>query len=302
MINILGGTPVELEIISSFAQRHAAFSTEKLYEFFIEESLDLGPEDSLISTKLSNTGGQFWIARSTQQGLRYSLNLVLRSLINDISQTEVNYQPQFKIRGVIEGFYGTPWAHQQRKQGIAHFADFGMNRFMLAPKDDPWQRYDWKTPFNSEFIAELSELVEIGMINAIELAVAVSPGLSVCYSSPTDVTAIMVRFKQLHEIGIRSFGLFLDDIPVRLQNQEDIRKFDSIMQAHSHFCNSVWAELQKMDPESSLAICPLHYHGKGTEEYITVFGSALDLDLQLMWTGRQICSEYLDVADAAVFI
>jgi hyaluronoglucosaminidase len=43
------------------------------------------------------------------------------------------------------------------------------------------------------------------------------------------------------------------------------------------------------------------YHGKATEEYITQFGSALDPELALIWTGREICSEYLDISDAKVF-
>ena len=49
----------------------------------------------------------------------------------------------------------------------------------------------------------------------------------------SDVAAIMVRFKQLHSIGVREFGLFLDDIPARLQSDNDVAKFKSIMQAHS---------------------------------------------------------------------
>jgi hyaluronoglucosaminidase len=111
----------------------------------------------------------------------------------------------------------------------------------------------------------------------------------------------MVRFKQLHSIGVREFGLFLDDIPARLQSEKDSAKFNSIMQAHSYYCNAVWAELKKLDSENTLAVCPLQYHGKATEEYITEFGNALDPDLALIWTGREICSEYLDVADAKVF-
>jgi hyaluronoglucosaminidase len=111
----------------------------------------------------------------------------------------------------------------------------------------------------------------------------------------------MVRFKQLHSIGVREFGLFLDDIPARLQSEKDSAKFNSIMQAHSYYCNAVWAELKKLDSDNTLAICPLQYHGKATEEYITEFGNALDPDLALIWTGREICSEYLDVSDAKVF-
>jgi hyaluronoglucosaminidase len=186
-------------------------------------------------------------------------------------------------------------------RGLAHFSDFGFNRYLLAPKDDPWHRYDWRSPLSEDFLNRVSDLIAQGRKNAVTVAVAISPGLTVEYSDAHDVQAIMVRFKQLHSIGVREFGLFLDDIPARLQSEKDSAKFKTIMQAHSYYCNAVWAELKKLDSENTLAICPLQYHGKATEEYITEFGNALDPDLALIWTGREICSEYLDVADAKVF-
>ncbi|MTA07666.1 MAG: hypothetical protein F2521_03145, partial [Actinobacteria bacterium] len=165
----------------------------------------------------------------------------------------------------------------------------------------PWHRYDWRSELSADFLSRVSDLMAQARKNAITVAVAISPGLTVEYSDASDVQAIMVRFKQLHSIGVREFGLFLDDIPARLQSEKDGAKFNSIMQAHSFYCNAVWAELKKLDSENSLAICPLQYHGKATEEYITEFGKALDPELSLIWTGREICSEYLDVFDAKVF-
>ncbi len=44
------------------------------------------------------------------------------------------------IRGVIEGFYGRPWTHQQRLSLIDFLADRGMNTFVYSPKDDPLVR------------------------------------------------------------------------------------------------------------------------------------------------------------------
>jgi hyaluronoglucosaminidase len=222
-------------------------------------------------------------------------------LLSDIAVTNHKHSPKFKIRGVIEGFYGTPWSHEQRLRGLAHFSDFGFNRYLLAPKDDPWHRYDWRSPLSEDFLNRVSDLIAQGRKNAVTVAVAISPGLTVEYSDANDVKAIMVRFKQLHSIGVREFGLFLDDIPARLQSEKDSAKFNSIMQAHSFYCNAVWTELKKLDSDNTLAICPLQYHGKATEEYITEFGNALDPDLALIWTGREICSEYLDVSDAKVF-
>ena len=300
MNNLLGATAEENALFASFIERHQVFSDSGFSEIVVTDDSKLGAEESIVTTSLSGDK-KASIERSTYAGFRYALNVLLKSLLSNVAFTGHRHSPGFKTRGVIEGFYGTPWSHEQRLRGLAHFSDFGFNRYLLAPKDDPWHRYDWRSALSEDFLSRVSDLIAQGRKNAITVAVAISPGLTVEYSDANDVQAIMVRFKQLHSIGVREFGLFLDDIPARLQSENDSAKFNSIMQAHSYYCNAVWAELKKLDSDNTLAICPLQYHGKATEEYITEFGNALDPELALIWTGREICSEYLDVSDAKVF-
>ena len=300
MNNLLGATSEENALFASFVERHQVFADSGFSEIHVTENSKLGPEESIVTTSLSGDK-KATIERSSYAGFRYALNVLLKSLLTNVVVTNHQHSPDFEVRGVIEGFYGTPWTHEQRLRGLAHFSDFGFNRYLLAPKDDPWHRYDWRSELSADFLSRVSDLMAQARKNAITVAVAISPGLTVEYSDASDVQAIMVRFKQLHSIGVREFGLFLDDIPARLQSEKDGAKFNSIMQAHSFYCNAVWAELKKLDSENSLAICPLQYHGKATEEYITEFGKALDPELSLIWTGREICSEYLDVFDAKVF-
>ncbi len=207
----------------------------------------------------------------------------------------------FKIRGVIEGFYGKPWSHQQRIKGLKLFAEFNLNTYILAPKDDPWQRFDWRTPFSEEFLEKTKELVDLAKSLKIDLNVCVSPGLTICYSSNEDLEALLVRFRQLSQIGVNRFGLLLDDIPDELQFAVDKERFDSIASAHAYLANSVHAKIAAEFKKGSLFVCPLQYHGRGNEPYITELGQKLDNEIDLMWTGRQICSEYLDVYDAIKF-
>ena len=300
MNNLVGATVEENVLFSSFMARHQVFLNSGFSDISVSENSKLGPEDSIVTTSLS-TAKKATIERSSYEGFRYALNILLKSLLTNVAVTGYKNSPKYKLRGVIEGFYGTPWTHEQRLRGLSHFSDFGFNRYLLAPKDDPWHRYDWRSALSEDFLSRVSELMMQGKRNGITVSVAISPGLTVEYSDARDVEAIMVRFKQLHSIGVREFGLFLDDIPARLQSEKDIAKFNTIMEAHSYYCNAVWGELKKLDSENSLAICPMQYHGKATEEYITEFGSALDPYLSLIWTGREICSEYLDISDAKVF-
>ena len=300
MSNLLGATAEESALFETIVQRHQVFSSSGYSQITVTDNPKLAAEESIVTTSLSSSK-KATIERSTYAGFRYALNVLLKSLLTNVEVTDHKHSPDFKVRGVIEGFYGTPWSHEQRLRGLVHFSDFGFNRYLLAPKDDPWHRYDWRSALSEDFLNRVSELMAEGRKYGVTVAVAISPGLTVEYCDARDVAAIMVRFKQLHGIGVREFGLFLDDIPARLQSENDVAKFDSVMQAHSYYCNAVWAELKKLDSENTLAICPMQYHGKATEEYITEFGKALDPALALIWTGREICSEYLDVSDAKVF-
>jgi hyaluronoglucosaminidase len=47
------------------------------------------------------------------------------------------------IRGVIEGFYGTPWTHEERLDLIRFCAAEGLDTWVHAPKDDPYHRPRW---------------------------------------------------------------------------------------------------------------------------------------------------------------
>ena len=53
----------------------------------------------------------------------------------------------FAVRGVLEGFYGNPWTHEQRLELLGFMASRGMNTFVYAPKDDPLVRRDWRSAY-----------------------------------------------------------------------------------------------------------------------------------------------------------
>ena len=241
------------------------------------------------------------IVASDIAGIRNAINFIARPLEESLTIKSGENAPSFKIRGVIEGFYGKPWSHEQRKRGLIHFAKRNMNSFVFAPKDDPWQRFDWRTPFKDAFLNSTGELVELGRDLLIDVSVCVSPGLTISYSSKDDLKALLVRYQQLHDIGVRRFGLLLDDIPGDLQFDEDRQKFQTLAQAHAVLANNVNQAISNFKGANSLFVCPLQYHGRGHEPYISELGKRLDSNIDLMWTGRQICSEYLEVIDAKNF-
>ena len=282
-------------------------------EFWRSHPVEISFEIKVISARPAHIEGYTLVASRSANGvvatigialdhsLRYALNHLLKFALGKEKEISVDLGPDFAVRGVVEGFYGKPWTHEQRLRGLKNFGDFNMNTYFLAPKDVPWQRFNWRQPFESEFLSSTQELIEVGRLNAIDIVTCVSPGLSVKYSDEKDVDAVITRYKQLFDLGARHFGLLWDDIAWELQHQEDIDTYLSTAAAHADFTNRVWAKLLALDPKVALTVCPMHYSGRGNEPYLHEVGRALHSRINLMWTGRSIISEYLDISDAVIF-
>ena len=204
----------------------------------------------------------------------------------------------FPVRGVVEGFYGRPWTHAQRLDLIEFIAARGMNTFVYSPKDDPLVRRQWRVPYSGIQLEHLSELAQACRANDVELVYCLSPGLTIRYSGQDDVDALVAKLDSVRALGVRRFGLLLDDIPLALQHAADRDAFADLVDAHSTLIGSVW---ERLGSHRSLIVCPTIYRGYGDEDYITRLGRAIDPRIDLFWTGRAICSPTLDLIDAATF-
>ena len=204
----------------------------------------------------------------------------------------------FTIRGVIEGFYGRPWTHQQRLELIDFIGQRGMNTFMYGPKDDPLVRRDWRLAYDGATQARLLELVDRCRSSGMELAWCVSPGLSIRYSDEADLSALIAKIATVATLGVTTFGLLLDDIPRTLQHAQDQATFPDLVAAHVHVVQRVFAQLA---PGNRLIVCPTVYWGTGTEPYLADLADGIDPRIGIFWTGPAICSATLALADAEVF-
>ena len=99
-------------------------------------------------------------------------------------------------------------------------------------------------------------------------------------------------------MGVSSFGLLLDDIPVELQHADDRATFADLVDAQVALIGRVF---ERLTPDRQLIVCPTVYYGCGDEDYLARLGRAIDPRIDLFWSGRQICSPTLDLPDAATF-
>ena len=209
--------------------------------------------------------------------------------------------PAFSVRGLLEGFYGPPWPHEARLRMIEDCGDLGLTHMFVAPKDEVGQRQHWASLLDVDSERRVRELVASAQREQVRLMCAVSPGLSIVWSSEDDLSALVERFRQLHSCGVRDAALFLDDIPAELTHPADLAAYPDVPTAHAdlaaRWARALWAD----DPTWRLAVCPQEYHGRGDEVSLSAYAALLPAPVDVMWTGREICSRTLDLLDGASF-
>jgi len=189
----------------------------------------------------------------------------------------------FRQRGIVEGFYGRPWAHADRLWWIEQLARLGMNTYVVAPKDDPLQRQHWREPYPDAEQARFAELAEHGNRAGVAVGFALSPGLSIRYSDAEDVATLLAKLRGFAALGSRFVTLCVDDVPIELAHPEDRAAFGSLAAAHVALAHTLCAAL---GPEVSLWLVPTDYAGNEDSAYLEELGARLDPSIEVAWTGR----------------
>ena len=119
------------------------------------------------------------------------------------------------LRGIVEGFYGTPWNFDIRADLLKFCGEYNLNSYIYAPKDDPYHRDKWREPYPDDKIKELKNLVDIALQNNVHFIFAVSPGLDLHYEGEKgeeDFQFMLNELDSMYNIGIRDFAIFFDDL------------------------------------------------------------------------------------------
>jgi protein O-GlcNAcase/histone acetyltransferase len=205
------------------------------------------------------------------------------------------------LSGVIEGFYGKPWARSERITLFDWMAAWGLNTYFYAPKDDLKHRALWREPYSPAEADELRHLIENCEARALHFIYALSPGLDIHYSRSADLDQILIRFEQMLSLGCRHFALLFDDIPDCLEG-DDLERWDAPASAQCHVANAVFTWIREREPHGRLAFCPTAYCGRmvraelGGKDYLPIVGRELVRDIDIMWTGPDIISREISVA------
>ncbi len=205
--------------------------------------------------------------------------------------------PSFRQVGIIEGFYGTPWSHQDRLDILRFMRLVGMNAYYYAPKDDPYHRHRWRDPYPPAARRRLGELVDSAQAADIAFYYSISPGLSIAYSDSGDWNVLAAKMRSIHDIGVRHFALMLDDVPATLTHAADRATFETLADAHADLINRVYRFLEAYDAD--LVVTPTTYtNAWGDREYLRRLGQAVPPAIPFFWTGPDVASPDITAADA----
>ena len=205
------------------------------------------------------------------------------------------------LRGVVEGFYGTPWTFEDRADIIDFCRQNNLNAYIYAPKDDPYHRDKWRTPYPADKLDELARLVAVAKKNNVRFIFAVSPGLDLNYrgdKGDEDFNALMRKLDAMYRIGVRNFAIFFDDL------KDDKGRHHESGKDQAEFLNRVQKELRaRYSDIAPLITVPTEYfyedmiHGDKVKPYTRDLAENLDPRIVVLYSGRGVVCDGITDAE-----
>ncbi|HHV65962.1 MAG TPA: beta-N-acetylglucosaminidase [Peptococcaceae bacterium] len=225
------------------------------------------------------------------------------------SGSELEQPPEdaFAIRGIVEGFYGTPWTFAQRKDMLSFMEANHFNTYVYAPKDDPYQRTNWWELYPTAEFAELRELVANSKDKNINFVYSLSPGIpqplsgqkltqntidnSLTFTSEADFAKLLAKIRQVSSAGVNTFMLSFDDVERFLKNEDKAVYGDNYPKAHIDLANKLLREGRKDNPDFQLWFAPTAYYGLKDNAYWQELRANLHPEIKVIWTGSWVLAK-----------
>ena len=147
-----------------------------------------------------------------------------------------------RSRGVIEGYYGVPYNAEVTKDLFRFMARYKMNTYMYGAKSDPYHTRFWDAPYPDALTPEqerigylsqdmLRDIVSVAHATKVNFIWAIHPGDDFIDTKNKDVIdRIMNKFQSMYDLGVRQFGVFVDDVGVPYDRPSQLFGADRLTQ------------------------------------------------------------------------
>ncbi|HET7335603.1 MAG TPA: beta-N-acetylglucosaminidase domain-containing protein [Rhizomicrobium sp.] len=189
-------------------------------------------------------------------------------------------------RGIIEGYYGTPWDWTARAQTLQFLAPHGYRFYLYAPKADEFLRRRWREPHPADIFEPLEKFARQCRETGVAFGVGLSPyeiyrGFD--DAAKRDLTA---KLAQLDALKPDMLAILFDDM------RGDLPKLAQTQSAITHW-------MAERTHAKHIILCPTYYSdaplldkvfGARPQNYLEELGEALDPAIAMFWTGDKICT------------
>ncbi len=226
-----------------------------------------------------------------------------------------------KYRGCVEGYYGYPWSVEGTLDWFDFAKRYKMNIFLYGPKTDPYHLGKWDEDYPTQVTAEESKIgirtqeeMTLFAEKAAECNVdfvwvahpAMKKPIDFTNESTVDegVDRLMVKFDHMYQMGVRQFGVFVDDIDPNVINPMTTKEMQAYM--IDQVQNRLYETYNKEDtaPEDmvkNVFFTPVTYAtaSSGASSYLPAFRDIHE-DIEVCFTGNNVFSSIRN-SDAATF-
>lgn len=237
---------------------------------------------------LAVNASEIVVAGNDRRGLYYGLRTLEQLFVqagkNDsLPEVEITDWPDVAVRGVVEGFYGTPWSHEARMSLIDFCSDHKLNTYIYGPKNDRYHRARWRQPYPEAEARQLQSLVARAREKEVDFVWAVHPGDDIKWNEE-DRGKLVDKLESMYQLGVRAFAVFFDDIG---KGKNAAEQADLLNYINRNF-------VQAKGDVRPLIMCPSDYNRSRWHPetaYLETLGDKLDANIHIMWTGDRALSD-----------
>ncbi|MBQ5608672.1 MAG: beta-N-acetylglucosaminidase domain-containing protein [Rikenellaceae bacterium] len=298
LLGVAGSKGVVDRHATSLSLGREVFDIEGKFDRHI---LTLTPDKGAAQVMIlgEDTDAVFYGLASLEQMLDLGTSELQGVLIEDYADVE--------YRGVIEGYYGVPYTAEVTKDLFRFMARFKMNTYMYGAKSDSYHSRYWSEPYPTEITEDqkrigyltqdmMRDITSVAHATKVNFIWAIHPGRAFAKADSEEVLdKIMTKFESMYSLGVREFGVFVDDVGVPTEREEmDIcaRNLDNLQKR-------IDARWNGKNVPAADRVNPLHYvpqlycyswsTPEGTKQFFESL-SVTDPKIHIYITGRNVWS------------
>ena len=197
------------------------------------------------------------------------------------------------LKGVIEGFYGRPWSIETRLAYAAFLPQMGLDAYLYCPKADSYLRKCWHQAWPAGEYQQLAALSKAYGERGLHFGVGLSP--FALYQNYGAKQRVLLRRKveEINALEAPLLAILFDDMPGDLDDLAGRQ------------CEII-ADIQAWSTAGRVLVCPTYYSfdpvlekyfGAMPANYWSQLGAGLANDVDIFWTGNEVCSDAISVDD-----